>query len=261
MAGRSVWGGTIQFGMVALPAKLYLATDSTSAVAMNLLCPEHKQRINQKTWCAEGEHELSRSETVKGFEVAKGEYVIVSDEDIESLPLPTKGSIEITGFVKSGEIPGELYFDTPYFIAPDKGGDKAYDLLRAALEKTGRIGIAKLALRDRERLVAITPTREGLLLNTLRWPEEVRASAYSANTPDAKQVEVAASLVEAMAVEFAPESYSDEYRAAFQRMIDAKRGGETVAAPSAPKASAPSADLIEMLKASVERAKSKKAAA
>jgi len=255
---RSIWKGSMQFGMVNIPVALYVATETTSKVSFNLLCPDHKTRIKNKRWCPVGEHEVAAVE--KGYEYEKGQYVIFVEDDLEKLPLRSSRSIDIAGFIKADELPGDLYFQNAYYLEPDKGAQKPYALLMKTLEKTGRVAIAKFALRERERLVSMRAHDNVLVLNTLHWPDEIRSSE-DLSLPDhitvaPAELKMAESLVEMMAMTFDPGEFHDEYKQAFQQIVDAKVKGneDLVEAPEA-EAETTVVDLLSALKASVARAK------
>ena len=171
---RSMWKGVVSFGMVSIPIRLYNATESTSRVSFRQLCPDHHSPISYKRWCAEGDHEVQYSEILRGYEVGKDRYVIIDDKDLDNLPLPTAHAIDISEFVPVDEIEPGLYFDNAYFVEPEELGKKPYQLLRQALQATGKMAIAKIALRDKEHLAALHPNGKGLLMNTLHWPDEIR---------------------------------------------------------------------------------------
>jgi DNA end-binding protein Ku len=255
---RSIWKGSMQFGMVNIPVALYVATESTSKVSFNLLCPDHKTRIKNKRWCPVGEHEVAS--TVKGYEYEKGQYVIFTDDDLEKLPLKSSRSIDIAGFVKSEELPGELYYQNAYYLEPDKGATKPYALLMKTLEKTDRVAVAKFALRERERLVSMRAHDNVLVLNTLHWPDEIRSVEELTLAEDVKvapaELKMAESLVEMMAMQFDPGDFRDEYKQAFEKIVDAKvKGREDLVEAPEPEAETAVADLMSALKASVARAK------
>ena len=255
---RSIWKGSMQFGMVNIPVALYVATESTSKVSFNLLCPDHKSRIKNKRWCPVGEHEVAS--TVKGYEYEKGQYVIFDDDDLEKLPLKSSRAIDIAGFIKDEELPGELYYQNAYYLEPDKSAQKPYALLRKTLETTGRVAIAKFALRERERLVSMRAHGDVLVLNTLHWPDEIRSVEDLDLSEDIKvapaELKMAESLVEMMAMKFEPGEFRDEYKQAFEQIVDAKVKGreDLVEAPEA-EAETTVVDLMTALKASVARAK------
>jgi len=249
----------LSFGMVAIPVRLYLATESTSKVSFNLLCPEHKSRIKNKRWCQEGDHEVAWGDVVRGYEYEKGSYVVMEDEDLEKLPLKSSKAIDIAGFIEDEELPGPVYYQSAYYLEPEKAAAKPYALLNKTLEKTGRIAIAKFALRDRERLVSVRPLDGVLLLNTLHWPEEIRDTddldLPEDVTVSAKEISMAETLVDAMAMKFEPDEFKDEYKEAVEEIVKAKVAGkEVIEAPEA-EAETTVVDLMSALKASVERAK------
>jgi len=255
---RSIWKGSMQFGMVNIPVALYVATESTSKVSFNLLCPDHKTRIKNKRWCPVGEHEVAS--TVKGYEYEKGSYAIFTDDDLEKLPLKSSRSIDIAGFVKSEELAGELYYQNAYYLEPDKGALKPYALLMKTLEKTDRVAVAKFALRERERLVSMRAHDNVLVLNTLHWPDEIRSAEELALPDDVKvapaELKMAESLVDMMAMDFDPGEFRDEYKQAFEKILDAKvKGREDLVEAPEPEAETAVADLMSALKASVAKAK------
>jgi DNA end-binding protein Ku len=257
---RSIWKGTISFGMVALPVRLYLATESSSKISFNLLCPEHKARIKNKRWCPEGDHEVAWSDAVRGFEYEKGSYVVMEDDELDDLPLASSKSIDIAGFIKDEELPGPLYYQSAYYLEPEKSAQKPYALLKQTLEKTERVAIAKFALRDRERLVSVRALDGALVLNTLHWPDEIRSSEDLEIPDDVKvsaaELKMAENLVEMMATEFEPDDFKDEYKEAVMKVVRAKVEGreDLVEAPEV-EAETTVVDLMAALKASVERAK------
>jgi DNA end-binding protein Ku len=256
---RSIWKGVMSFGMVAIPVRLYLATESSSKVSFNLLCPEHRSRIKNKRFCVEGDHEVAWGDVVRGYEYEKGNYVELTDEDLEKLPLRSSKAIDITGFIKDDELPGSLYFQSAYYLEPEKSAEKPYALLNKTLEKTGRVAIAKFALRDRERLVSVRPQDGALLMNTLHWPDEIRSTEDLDVPEDVRvspaELKMAENLVGMMATAFEPSEYKDEYKQAVMKLVEAKvQKKEVIEAPE-PEAETTVVDLMSALKASVERAK------
>lgn len=255
---RSIWRGVLSFGMVAIPVRLYLATESSSKVSFNLLCPEHKSRIKNKRWCPEGDHEVAWNDVVRAYEYEKGNYVELTDEDMEKLPLRSSKAIDISAFVLRKEIPGEVYFQSSYYLEPEKAAAKPYALLKKTLERTGRVAVAKFALRDRERLVSIGAHDGALVLNTLHWPDEIRSSEELdiEDVPvSAAEVKMAESLVAMMASKFEPEEYKDDYKKAVMELVEAKVEKRQVIAAPEPEAETTVVDLMAALKASVEKAK------
>jgi DNA end-binding protein Ku len=256
---RSIWKGVMSFGMVAIPVRLYLATESSSKVSFNLLCPEHRSRIKNKRYCVEGDHEVAWGDVVRGYEYEKGNYVELTDEDLEKLPLRSSKAIDITGFIKDEELPGSLYYQSAYYLEPEKSAEKPYALLNKTLQKTGRVAIAKFALRDRERLVSVRPQDGALLMNTLHWPDEIRSTEDLDVPEDVKvspaELKMAENLVGMMATDFEPQEYKDEYKQAVLKLVEAKvQKKEIIEAPE-PEAETTVVDLMSALKASVEKAK------
>ncbi|OGO67958.1 MAG: Ku protein [Chloroflexi bacterium RIFCSPLOWO2_02_FULL_71_16] len=256
---RSIWRGVLSFGMVAIPIRMYLATESSSKVSFNLLCPEHKSRIKNKRWCPEGDHEVQWGDVIRGYEYEKGSYVALEDEDLEKLPLKSSKAIDIAGFIEDEELPGPVYYQNAYYLEPEKAAAKPYKLLQKTLEKNKRVAIAKFALRDRERLVSVRPLDGVLLLNTLHWPDEIR-DTEDLDLPEdvsvsAKEVQMAQTLVDAMAMKFEPDEFKDEYKEAVDDIVRAKVEGKEVIEAAEPEAETTVVDLMAALKASVERAK------
>jgi DNA end-binding protein Ku len=257
---RSIWKGAVSFGLVNINVALYLATESTSKVSFNLLCPEHKSRIKNKRWCPEGDHEVAWGEVVRGYEYEKGSYVELDDDDLEKLPLKSSKTIDVEGFIEDSDLDGDVYYERAYYLEPDKTSQKAYALFKDTLEKTGRVGIAKFALRDRERLVSLRPHDGAIVLNTLHWPDEIR-STEDLNLPDDVKIlpaesKMAESLVDSMAMEFDPSAFRDEYKQALETLVRAKieKKEGLIEAPE-PEAETAVVDLMSALKASVAKAK------
>ena len=267
---RSIWRGVVSFGLVSIPIRLYLATESKS-ISFNMLHAECLTRVNQRLWCPFHEREVTRAEIVKGYEWSKGEYVVVNDEDLEKLPLSTTHAVEIVDFVERKSLPpGTLFVKQAYYFEPEETGRKPYVLMRRAMEQTDTVAIAKVALRDKEHLAAITlkQSRDGeerdgaFILNTLYWPDEIRSTEELKIPTDddiqiqERELKMAVSLVENLISDYRPEEYKDNYREALLEVINAKiEGRETAAAPvPQPKLG----DLLDQLKASVEATKKRR---
>jgi DNA end-binding protein Ku len=256
-----MWKGAIQFGLVTIPVKLYVATESRTGVSFNMLHAEDLSRIQMKVFCPVEEEVISRSETVKGFEYAPGEYVVITDEDLESLPLKTVRSIEIEQFVESETAATHTKFvKQAYYIEPDKIGRKAFALLKSVLQDKGLTAICKVVIKDREALAALDPYGQTMVLSTLYWPDEIRAISeldLPAEEPELKPAEkaMAEQLIGTMTGEFDPSTYQDEYRTALMQIIESKvEGREVVAAPAAQEPSN-LVDLMAALEASVKAAR------
>ena len=253
-----MWRGAISFGMVAIPIRMYLATESRS-VSFRLLCPHDQSPVKNKRWCPVEDREIGWSEAVRGFEVGKDEYVLIDDEDLERLPLATSQTVEILEFVDDSEIEPGLFVKQAYYLEPEAVGAKPYRLLHEALARTGRVAIGRLALRDREHLVRLSIHDDGILLTTLHWPDEIRATDElkipSADVALAKgELDMAVMLVENLAGHFEPEKHRDRYRDALMEVVEEKMGkreARPMAEPEPPKVM----DLMAALRASVEAAK------
>lgn len=263
---RSMWRGAISFGMVAIPVRMYLATEAHSAVAFRQLCPHCQQPIKQLRHCPQDEHVVPFNETLKGYEVGKNQFVIIEDSDLDKLPLKTARTIDIVEFVDRTEVPLGLYVKSAYYLEPEDVGAKPFALLSRALAETNKVAVAKIALRDREHLCLIQVEGDALLCNTLNWPDEIR-STEELKLPtnvkiSEKEVQMATSLIENLSDTFKPERYTDDYKAAFQQIVDQKVKGEKVTVAT-PTQEAPVMDLMAALKASVEatRQGNRKAAA
>jgi DNA end-binding protein Ku len=252
---RSMWRGAISFGMVAIPVRMYVATEAHSTVSFRQLCPHCQQPIKQQRHCPVDDHVVGFSEVLKGYEVAKDKFVIMDESDLDQLPLKTARTIDIVEFVDRDEVPMGLYLKSAYYLEPEDVGVKPFFLLKRALEDTNKVAVAKVALRDREHLALIQVEGNTLLCNTLNWPDEIR-STQELNLPEQsvkineKEVKMATSLIENLSDSFKPERYTDDYKAAFQQLLDQKLKGEKVTV--LPTAQAPVMDLMAALKASVE---------
>jgi DNA end-binding protein Ku len=257
-----MWKGAIQFGLVTIPVKLYLATESRAGVSFHMLHEKDKARINMKIWCPEDEEIIPRTETVKGYEYAPDKYVVIEDEDLEKLPLKTVRSIEIEQFVDSTEAETNTRFvKQAYYIEPDRVGRKAFQLLKEVLQDKGLTAICKIVIRDREALAALDPFENTMLLSTLYWPDEIRALDeldLPEDEPEIKPAEkkMAAQLIEAMTGEFDPSQYRDEYREALMQVIESKIEGRETVEVEAPSEPTKLVDLMAALQASVSAATS-----
>ncbi|MBO0682247.1 MAG: Ku protein [Candidatus Dormibacteraeota bacterium] len=262
---RSMWKGVISFGMVSIPVRLYVATDSHAA-SFNQLCAEHMSRIKYKRWCEAGEHEVQYSDIVKGYEVSSDNYVVIQDSDLENLPLPTSHTIEINEFVPEHDIQGGLYFKSAYYMEPEEVGKKPYQLLRQALAETQMTAVAKVAFRDREHLCSLQPQDGFILMNTLHWPDEIRSTDGLKGLEDGKvqisprELQMAKSLVQSLSEEtFDPSRYQDDYHRALMSVVEAKIQGQEVVEAPEEEAGPKVMDLMDALKASVDAAKQQRA--
>ena len=249
----TVWKGHITFGLVAFPVKLFTAARGES-LSFNQLHKTDNSRIKQMTFCQAEDKAVPRSELVKGYEYEKDRYIVIDDEDIKKVAPSTAKVMEILEFVKSTEV-DPVYFESSYYIAPDEAGEKPYALLYDALRRTGYVGVAKIAMHNREHIVIFRPGTSGLLMHTMYYANEVRkVEEFRTDTSllKDKEVELATLLVESLAASFEPEKYKDKYRENLLAMIDAKvKGQELVSAP--PQAeTAKVVDIMQALKRSLE---------
>ncbi|MGN6510915.1 MAG: Ku protein [Chitinophaga sp.] len=249
---RSIWTGSIGFGLVNIPVKLYSAVQDSRLDLDMLDKKDHSrirfQRVNEKTG-----REVAWENIVKAYNL-NDEYVVLDDADFEDA-MPKKSKvIEITTFTSTSEIDA-VYFESPYFIAPDKSGAKAYELLRATLEKTGKVGVALFVLRSQEHLAVVRAKDDYLMLHRLRFAEEVRQpddlSLPSKTTVAKKELDMAVKLVEQYTEPFDIEQYKDEYRKELLRIIKAKASGKRAKVKKMKVVTTKSTDLFDQLKASL----------
>jgi len=259
---RAIWKGAVSFGLVSIGVKLYSATEEKD-IRFHQVHREDGGRIKYKRTCAICGEEVSYDDIAKGYDLGGGEMVILTDEDFSELPLSSSRSIDVHQFVPAEQVDPILY-NKAYYLEPEGVALKPYVLLRDALIDSDRVAIVKVALRQREQLATLRVRDGVLVLNTMLWPDEVRAAAFDFLdedvAPRAQELAMAASLIDSMAADFKPEEFTDDYRAALQQVIDAKVSGqEIVAPPEAEEAPSGAIDLMAALRASVERAKAARA--
>jgi len=254
---RAIWKGAISFGLVTIPVGLYSAVDSRGELHFRQLHARDGSPIDYKRFCVEEDVEVPWKEIVKGYEHRKGEFVVLGDEDFAKARVPATQAFEIRDFVQRSEIDGR-YFDHPYFLAPaGKSAAKAYGLLRDALAESGRVGIGKVVLRQREHLAALQPSGKALELTTLRFADELRTPSdldlpASGAGWTKKEMALARSLIDSLASEWKPEQYKDEYEAVLRDIIEKKAAGERITAPKIPRPR-PVRNLMEALEASLKK--------
>ena len=255
---RSMWSGAISFGLVNVPIKLYSAV-SRKTVRFHQLNGETGNRIQQKRVDPDSGEEVSYDQIVKGFELTKDRYVIITPDELDALDPEKSRTIDIEDFVDLADI-DPVYYDHPYYLVPDKGAAKAYGLLLSAMQESGKVAIARVVLRSKEQLVAIRPARDGtvLMMETMIFADEVVPKDDLDGLPGAeelkvseREVKMAQQLIESLATDFDPGRYKDEYREKVLELIEAKaEGQEIVVAPEAP-APAKVPDLMAALEASL----------
>jgi DNA end-binding protein Ku len=253
MLARSIGTGTLSFGMVSIPVRMYSAGESSSAISFNLLHAKCHSRLKQQYICPRDDEIVPRDQTVKGYQFSKDQYVVFSDEELKAMALEAQKAIEITEFVPASAIDA-VYFGRPYYLGPDKGGEKAYRLLNEAMKRTSRSALAKWAARGKQHLVLIRPAERGLVMQQLLYADEVRPIS-EVPVEDAELTESELKLAEQLinqiaSDEFHPEHYEDEVRKRYLEAIRRKvEGQEITTAAEEPRAQI--VDLMEALKASL----------
>jgi len=259
---RAMWTGSISFGLVNVPVKLYTAAKNRDVRFNQLHAPDHS-RVQMKRFCADEQVEIPYDEIVKGIERG-GEYVVITDAEMDALaPAVTQG-IEIEEFVSLVDI-DPVYFEHSYYLAPEKGGAKAYALLRDAMEQSGKIALGRVVLRQKQYLVAVRPAGRALSMATLFFPDEVVSQDEIDGLPkddveaSERELKMAQQLIETLTGEFEPEKYHDEYREQLEALIDEKAAGNAPVELK-PKTAAPAkvTDLMAALEASIAAAKDAK---
>ena len=261
MPAHATGSGTISFGLVSIPVRLYTAT-SSQTVSFNLLHAKCGSRIRQQTFCPVCNTTVERSELVRGFEFAKDQYVRIPDDELKKLEGEASQVIDITEFVPLAQV-DPIYFERTYYLGPDKGGEKAYRLLSDALAQSERVALAKFVMRGKESLVLIRSAQGGLVFHTMYFADEVRDFGEIDKGASAKvrenELKLALQLVDGLASEeFDPRRYEDEYRQRVQDLIQKKVEGQevTTAAPAPPRAQV--IDLMEALKESLAKQPARK---
>ena len=261
---RSMWNGTISFGLITIPVALYPAT-RREELSFRLLRKSDLSPVNYKRVAEADGKEVPWGEIVKGYEHEKGQFVVLKDEDFKRVDLEAAAqTIDIIDFVPLEEI-NPMYFQKPYYLEPAKGGDKPYALLREALGDSGRVGIAKVVIRTREHLASVKAQGDALILEIMHFADEL-VEAEKLKFPKAKQarareVAMAKKLIDGMTTEWDPEKYKDEYRTQLMSMIEekVKHPERKQGAPKAPKRPSNVIDLMSVLQQSLSQAKPSKA--
>jgi DNA end-binding protein Ku len=247
----TVWKGHLTFGLVSLPIKLFTAARAET-ISFNQLHRTDHSRVKQVLFCQAEDKPVPRSELVKGYEYEKDRYVVVDDEDIKKMAPKTAKVMEILEFVKQDEV-DPIYFESSYYMAPDDAGEKPYALLFEALKKSGFVALAKITMHNREHVVILRPSGQGITLHTMYYEDEIRKTeSFRTDTSAVKEKELnlALMLVESLAAPFEPGKYHDTYRQNLRVMIDAKIQGQEVVAPMEAQQTKV-IDIMEALKASL----------
>jgi DNA end-binding protein Ku len=258
---KTIWKGAISFGLVMIPVKVYGATEEKTLRFNQLHAPDGG-RIRYKRVCSIDGEEVSYGDIVKGYEYEKDHYVMITDEELDALPVKTTRAIEIERFVDSEQI-DPIYFQRSYYLVPDGTGVKAYHLLREAMSDDGKVAVAKVAFREKEHLATVRLRENVLMLETMFWPDEIRDARFDELDEDVElrpqEIKMARSLIDSLTDDFEPKDFQDEYRVTLEDLISKKVQGEevTYAEPAEPSKVV---DLMDALRASVEAAQASKPA-
>lgn len=253
---RALWSGSISFGLVNIPVRLYSGVNPHEGIDLDMLHKDDHSPIRYARICREDGEEVPWKDIVKGYEYREGDYVVLTQKDLDKLDTEKTETIDIQHFVDEDEI-DIRYFEHPYYLEPIKGGEKAYALLRAALEQSDKLGLAKFVLRQREHLGVIKPVGKALVLNQMRFPTDLR-EATELNFPGedavkADEIKVAIKFISQETSHFIPEDYKDTYTEELEDMIESKVKGKKPKKHASKKATDTSArDLMATLKASLK---------
>lgn len=255
---HTMWKGSISFGLVNIPIKMFTATEEKD-IKFRYLHKECNTPLKYKKMCPTCNKEVKEDEIVRGYEYESGHFIIINEQDLLALKSEVDDkAIDILDFVNLSEI-DPIYFDKSYYLSPQDTGGKAYTLLRQAMNDTGKIAIAKMTIRNKQTLAALRVYKNVLVLETIFYPDEVRSVSQIPGLPEGanvneKELDIATKLIENLTAEFEPEKYTDEYREALQDLINKKiQGKEIEIAPEAPHRNV--IDLMEALQASLKEAK------
>lgn len=257
----AVWRGAITFGLITIPVGLYTATEDRD-VSFHLLSAEDGSRIRYKRVSEQTGEEVDWDDVVRGFEYEKGHYVTFTDEELERIPADSLRAVDVVQFVHAEQI-DPIYFERSYYVAPEESAVKAYRVLVEALRRSDRVGIGKVTIREKERLCTLRPKDDVIVLETMKWPDEIRIPAFDELESDVEasgqEVEMAQSLIDHLSADFDPTAFHDSYRQRLEDAITKKIAGEEVhLAPEAPEPEKVT-DLMEALQASVEATRKRSA--
>ncbi len=261
---HTMWKGTISFGLVNIPIKLHAATENKD-IKLRSLHKKCHSPIRYEKVCPVCEEELDAKEIVKGYEIAKGKFVVLEEEELEELRKQTEEkAVEIMDFLDMREI-DPVYFNRSYYMSPNEGGVKAYGLLRKALTESEKVGLARIVMRSKEQLAVIRVYENTLLMETIHYPDEVRKASDVPNVPQdnvpqddevsKKEIETAILLIDQLTTSFEPEKYTDAYRSNLMALIESKRTGKKLVTAKVKEPENNVTDLMAALQASIDRAK------
>lgn len=259
---HTIWKGSISFGLVNIPIKLHSAIEDKD-IKLRTLHKECHSPIKYEKVCSVCNVEVKPEEIVKAYEYTKGKFIVLDEEELEKLKKDNEDkAVEIIDFVKLEEI-DPIYFDRSYYMSPGDNGAKAYSLLRKALSESGKAGLARIMIRSKEQMAVIRVYKNTLVMETIHFPDEVRAAQDVPNVPEEnkitkKELDTAILLIDQLTSAFEPEKYTDEYRSALMELIEAKRNGQEVVTAAQHEVKANITDLMAALQASIDQTKPKK---
>lgn len=243
----------ISFGLVAIPVSMYTATQDND-IHFNQLHKEDQGRVRYKKTCAHCGKELKSEDIIKGYEYDNEHYVVVTDEEIDKIKTEKEKSIQILHFAQLNQI-SPVYYEKTYQAVPDKGGEKAFELLRSALMKEQKIALGKTVLGTKDTLMAIIPRENGVLISTMFYQDDIKElqKSYEIPQPSEQELKMAQVLINSMDTPFDPSQYKDEYQGRLKQLIETKISGKEVVAANPEKSSGKVIDLMDALKASIEK--------
>lgn len=255
---QAIWRGAISFGLITIPVRLYSATEEKS-LSFNLLHAADNGRIRYNRTCSEcGAENLSKDDMVRAYEYEKGAYVTFTDDELDAVKVDSSHSVEVVNFVPSEQIDPILY-QRSYYLAPDEVGAKAYALLRKSLVDSERVAIAKVAIRQKERLATLRVRENVVVLETMYWPDEIREAAFPELDTEVdladRELKMAQTLIENLTEDFQPDEFHDAYREALLEAVQEKIAGKEIVAPAAGEEEPQVVDLMEALERSLEEVK------
>lgn len=256
---RAIWSGSLSFGLVNIPVKLYSGSESRAGIELNMLHKKDLSPIRYARICREDGQEVPFDEIVKGYEYQKGDYVVLTDEDFAEANVKRTKSVEIVEFVHEEEI-DTRYFEKPYYLEPDRGADKPYALLREALKKSKKVAVAKFVLRNREHLAVVKPLGKVIVLNQMRFPSDIREPAglkLPEESATDQEIKMALALIDQLTQPFIAEDFHDTYTEEIEKLIEAKVKGKKPAPAGKAPEDTKVKDLMATLKASLEAEQAK----
>ncbi|TMD06514.1 MAG: Ku protein [Chloroflexi bacterium] len=258
---RAIWSGSISFGLVNVPVKLFGAT-SKKDVRFHQLHDADGARIQQKRVCSKDGEEVPLEHIVKGYEVSRDRYVLITPEELDSLDPKATRTIDIQDFVELDEI-DPVYFDSTYYLVPEKGASKAYRLLLEAMRESKKVAIARVVLRQKQHLVALRPLEDALSMSSMLYADEVVSTDQLEDLPEdvevsERELKMANQLIESLTSEWRPEQYRDDYRERVLELIEKKAAGQEIAVAAVEEEQAPVVDLMAALEASLAAAKDRR---